>query len=60
MLKTHRTNGTFGFARHSSRPFAIPKEPFFCQRTDGQSDNKSNTFYLEKRYIQNIKPILAA
>jgi len=27
-----RTNGTFGFARHKSRPFAKPKEPFFFQR----------------------------
>ncbi len=27
-----RTNGTFGFAQHTSRPFAKPKEPFFCQR----------------------------
>jgi len=26
--------GTFGFARHTSRPFAKPKEPFFCHRTD--------------------------
>ena len=25
----HRTNGTFGFARHTSQPFAKPKEPFF-------------------------------
>lgn len=24
-----RTNGTFGFARHTGRPFAKPKEPFF-------------------------------
>ncbi|MDZ4712863.1 MAG: hypothetical protein SGI89_11150 [bacterium] len=24
-----RTNGTFGLARHTSRPFAKPKEPFF-------------------------------
>jgi hypothetical protein len=24
-----RTNGTCGFARHTSRPFAIPKESFF-------------------------------
>ena len=24
-----RTNGTFGFARHTSRSFAKPKEPFF-------------------------------
>lgn len=36
------------------------KRAIFCQRTDGQSDNNSNTFYLEKRYIQNIKPILVA
>ena len=25
-----RTNGTFGFAQHTSRPFAKPKEPFFA------------------------------
>ena len=25
-----RTNGTFGFARHTSRPLAKPKEPFFA------------------------------
>ena len=25
-----RTNGTFGFARHTSRPFAKPKEPLFA------------------------------
>jgi 5'-nucleotidase len=25
-----RTNGTFGFARYTSRPFAKPKEPFFA------------------------------
>ncbi|MBK9635420.1 MAG: hypothetical protein IPO64_13250 [Bacteroidetes bacterium] len=31
---TSRTSGTFGFARHTSRPFAKPKEPLFCQRTD--------------------------
>ncbi len=29
----HRTNGTFGFARHTSQPFTKPKEPFFCQRS---------------------------
>ena len=33
LLASH-TNGTFGFARHASRPFAKPKEPLFCQRTD--------------------------
>jgi len=25
-----RTNGTFGFARHTSQPYAKPKEPFFA------------------------------
>ena len=25
-----RTNDTFGFARHTSQPFAKPKEPFFA------------------------------
>ncbi len=25
-----RTNGTFGFARHTSRPTKKPKEPFFA------------------------------
>jgi len=25
-----RTNGTFGFARHTNRPIAKPKEPFFA------------------------------
>jgi len=32
-LKTilaHRTNGTFGFARHTSQLIAEPKEPFFA------------------------------
>jgi hypothetical protein len=29
-LLTSRTNGTFGFARHTSRPFAKPKEPIFA------------------------------
>lgn len=30
-----RTNGTFGFARHTNRPYAKPKEPFFLP-TQGQ------------------------
>lgn len=30
-LFTSRTNGTFGFARHSSRTMAKPKEPFLSQ-----------------------------
>jgi len=29
-ILTSRTNGTFGFARHTSRPYAKPKEPFFA------------------------------
>jgi hypothetical protein len=28
-LLASRTNGTFGFARHTSQRFAKPKEPFF-------------------------------
>ncbi|MCF8323074.1 MAG: hypothetical protein K9I26_08065 [Flavobacterium sp.] len=35
-----RTNGTFGFARHTSRPFAKPKEPFF---TNAQLYSQSNS-----------------
>ncbi len=30
-----RTNGTFGIARHTSRPFAKPKEPFFANALRG-------------------------
>jgi len=37
-LLASRTNGTFGFARQTSRPFAKPKEPFFCQRTNNNDD----------------------
>jgi hypothetical protein len=29
-LFASRTNGTFGFARHTSQRFAKPKEPFFA------------------------------
>lgn len=29
-LLANRTNGTFGFARHTSQRFAKPKEPFFA------------------------------
>ncbi len=32
-LLAKRTNGTFGFARHTSRHFAKPKEPFFANVT---------------------------
>lgn len=30
LLFANRTNGTFGFARHTRQPFAKPKEPFFA------------------------------
>jgi hypothetical protein len=42
------TNGTFGFARHTSRPFAKPKEPNFANRTDKTVENFLITFYLAK------------
>jgi len=29
-LLASRTNGTFGFTRHTSQRFAKPKEPFFA------------------------------
>ena len=35
-----RTNGTFGFARHTSRPFAKPKEPFFANARTGNRTDK--------------------
>jgi hypothetical protein len=35
-----------------------PKEPFFAK--DRQSDNNSNTFYIEKRDKTKIKTTLAA
>jgi hypothetical protein len=40
-LFASRTNGTFGFARHTSQRFAKPKEPFFCHRTDNNDDINS-------------------
>jgi hypothetical protein len=36
-LLANRTNGTFGFARHTSRPFAKSKEPFFFNALFGSS-----------------------
>jgi hypothetical protein len=36
-LLASRTNGTFGFARHTSRPFAKPKEPFFASAQGNNS-----------------------
>lgn len=34
ILNCHRTNGTFGFALPTSRPFSKTKRAVFCQRTD--------------------------
>jgi hypothetical protein len=39
-----RTNGTFGFARHTSRPFAKPKELFFANALERLCINKTITF----------------
>jgi hypothetical protein len=36
------TNGTFGFARHTSRPFSKPKEPFFANAPTEQTVNSIN------------------
>jgi hypothetical protein len=36
-LLANRTNGTFGFAHRTCRPFAKPKEPFFFNALFGSS-----------------------
>ena len=36
-LLANRTNGTFGFARHTSQRFAKPKEPFLSTPNYGKS-----------------------
>jgi hypothetical protein len=38
-LLASRTNGTFGFARHTSRPFAKPKEPFLSSFSVNSTTN---------------------
>ena len=45
-----RTNGTFGFARHTSRPFAKPKEPFFANAPTEHSDNKTDFLRILTNY----------
>ena len=37
-----RTNGTFGFAPHISRPFTKPKEPFFANAQKKSYFNQLN------------------
>jgi hypothetical protein len=51
-LLASRTNGTFGFARHTSRPFAKPKESFFANATDD-----SNRLDIDK-LLKNMFNIL--
>jgi len=36
-----RTNGTFGFCRHTSQRFAKPKEPFFANAEKQITENRS-------------------
>jgi len=43
-LLASRTNGTFGFARHTSQPFAKPKEPFY--------DNAPKDFELYNIFLK--------
>jgi len=53
-----RTNGTFGFARNTSRPFAKPKEPFLAnarQRIIKYSNNIMSKIFDRNRTI----PLLA-
>ena len=46
-----RTNGTFGFARHTSQPLAKPKEPFFANALVRLFINKTITFEPNNRII---------
>ena len=50
-----RTNGTFAFARHTSRPFAKPKEPFFA---NAQQNIKINSKYIMKKINERFKLLL--
>ena len=56
-MPTHKTT-------HLQAPTHKPtlrktKRAIFCQRTDKQTDNNSNSFYIEKRDRQNNKSIFA-
>jgi hypothetical protein len=53
MQKAHRTNGTFGFARHTSRPFAKPKEPFFANARKDTVTIFQTLFILKIDIIKN-------
>ena len=56
IILASRTNGTFGFARHTSRPFAKPKEPFFAN-ADKQIIKLDNN--MLKRNVQYIAPFIS-
>lgn len=45
-LLASRTNGTFGFSRHTCQLFAKPKEPFYCNRTDNNDNANSYEFFF--------------
>ena len=51
VILANRTNGTFGFARHKSRPFAKPKEPFFANHKNQVTENSN----YKKIYFDNFK-----
>jgi hypothetical protein len=46
-----RTNGTFGFARYTSRPFVKTKEPFFANALAGLYINKTINFKINNSII---------
>jgi len=43
---------TFGFARHTGRPFAKPKEPFFASATKSIS-GFIKTIFIDRKTINN-------
>ena len=47
-----RTNGTFGFARHTSRPFAKPKEPFFAHAPTNRLTVIQTVFILKNEIVK--------
>jgi hypothetical protein len=51
----NRTNGTFGFARHTSQPFAKPKEPFFANAPTGRTTIIQTVFILKNEIDKLLK-----
>ena len=47
-----RTNGTFGFARHTSRPFAKPNVPFFATAPTDRATIYQTLFILKNDIIK--------